>query len=81
MKTIQEKKALNQNFKKFTQQKKLCEEKIQFFFYVRRVYVAYFHYNGTLANLRELFNMSLWRCPWCNGYCRRKWTRRHEFKS
>ena len=24
---------------------------------------------------------SLWRCPWCNGYHRRKWTRRHEFKS
>ena len=22
-----------------------------------------------------------WRCPWCNGYRRRKWTRRHEFKS
>ena len=21
------------------------------------------------------------RCPWCNGYCRRKWIRRHEFKS
>ena len=21
------------------------------------------------------------RCPWCNGYLRRKWTRRHEFKS
>ena len=21
------------------------------------------------------------RCPWCNGYRRRKWTRRHEFKS
>ena len=21
------------------------------------------------------------RCPWCNCYCRRKWTRRHEFKS
>ena len=21
------------------------------------------------------------RCPWCNGYCRRKWTRRYEFKS
>ena len=20
-------------------------------------------------------------CLWCNGYCRRKWTRRHEFKS
>ena len=23
----------------------------------------------------------LWRCPWCNGYRRRKWTRWHEFKS
>ena len=23
----------------------------------------------------------LWKCPWCNGYRRRKWTRRHEFKS
>ena len=22
-----------------------------------------------------------WRCPSCNGYRRRKWTRRHEFKS
>ena len=21
------------------------------------------------------------RCPWCNGYRRRKWTGRHEFKS
>ena len=24
---------------------------------------------------------SLWRCPWCNGYRRRIWTRRYEFKS
>ena len=22
-----------------------------------------------------------WRCPWCNGYRCRMWTRRHEFKS
>ena len=21
------------------------------------------------------------RCPWCNGYCCREWTWRHEFKS
>ena len=21
------------------------------------------------------------KCPWCNGYRRRKWKRRHEFKS
>ena len=26
-------------------------------------------------------NIHLWRCPWCNGYRRRIWTRRHEFKS
>ena len=25
--------------------------------------------------------MSVWRYPGCNGYRRRKWTRRHEFKS
>ena len=24
---------------------------------------------------------TLWRCPWCNCYRRRKWTRQHEFKS
>ena len=24
---------------------------------------------------------SSWKCPWCNGYRRRKWTRRHESKS
>ena len=24
---------------------------------------------------KNLFN--LWRCPWCNGYSRRKWTRWH----
>ena len=26
-------------------------------------------------------NTSLGRCPWCNCYRSRKWTRRHEFKS
>ena len=31
--------------------------------------------NGTLNWL-----WALSRCPWCNGYRRRKWTRRHEFK-
>ena len=28
-----------------------------------------------------LLSLSFWRCPWCNCYRRRKWTRRHEFKS
>ena len=27
------------------------------------------------------FIISFGRCPWCNGYRRRNWTRRHEFKS
>ena len=32
---------------------------------------------------RERFKiqMAWWWCPWCNSYHRRKWTRRHEFKS
>ena len=25
--------------------------------------------------------MNIWRFPWCNGYCHRKWTWWHEFKS
>ena len=39
--------------------------------------------------LKRSFEMQLyfpvykthWRCPWCNGSRRRKWTRRHEFES
>ena len=31
------------------------------------------------ANL--IVSINIWRCPWCNGYRRRNWTRRHEFKS
>ena len=29
----------------------------------------------------DLGKYILWRCQWCNGYRRRKWTRQHEFKS
>ena len=32
-------------------------------------------------HLRTIFGNTFRRCPWCNGYRRRKWTRRHEFKS
>ena len=31
--------------------------------------------------LIESYNAEDRRCPWCNGYRRRNWTRRHEFKS
>ena len=35
------------------------------------------------AQLSNLYDkvISKWRCPWCSRYHRRKWTRRHEFKS
>ena len=33
------------------------------------------------SKLLRLIKWRLWRCPWCNGYRRRMWTRRYEFKS
>ena len=38
----------------------------------------------TLDYDRANYNLYInkpWRWPWCNCYCRRKWTRWHEFKS
>ena len=32
-------------------------------------------------NTNFLKSSNLRRCAWCNGYRRRNWTRRHEFKS
>ena len=29
----------------------------------------------------SIIMITFWRCPWCSRYRRRKWTRRHEFKS
>ena len=43
---------------------------------------------GTPEEVQRIQRLKYWvltnqyrRCPWCNGYRRRKWTRRHEFKS
>ena len=36
---------------------------------------------GWAENLSEPSCIRMWRCPWSNGYRRRKWTRRHELKS
>ena len=36
---------------------------------------------GTVGNWRKNQYHLVWRCPWSNGYRRRKWTWRHEFKS
>ena len=35
----------------------------------------------TLSHIVSQAVFYMWRCPWCNGYHYRKWTRRHEFKS
>ena len=37
--------------------------------------------NGKYQKEYKTRHDSLRRCPWCNGYRRRKWTRRHEFTS
>ena len=35
----------------------------------------------TQHDILRVYKCNLMRCPWSNGYRRRKWTRRHEFKS
>ena len=37
------------------------------------IYIEWLKFNGK--------SVCSWRCQWCNGYRRRKRTRRHEFKS
>ena len=33
-----------------------------------------------ILSIHKLWYFDIWRCLWCNGYCRRKWTQWHEFK-
>ena len=40
-----------------------------------------FYYFFTCKPIKKLNFFYGKRCPWCNGYRRRKWTRRYEFKS
>ena len=37
--------------------------------------------NKITLNSNQLYSAIFWRCPLCNGYHRRKWIRRHKFKS
>ena len=37
--------------------------------------------SGKYLDRKLCINKIFRRCPWCNGYRRRKWTRRHEFIS
>ena len=36
---------------------------------------------GSSIPVQLTITVTLRRCPWCNGYRRREWTQRHEFKS
>ena len=39
------------------------------------------HHVNYSCTLPSIIQYTPWRCPWCNCYRRRKWTRRYEFKS
>ena len=41
------------------------------------------HMWGIIGKVKKklISNVTFWMGPWCNGYCRRKWTRRLEFKT
>ena len=43
--------------------------------------IYFLRFSGWTVETFGLIVKKIWRCPWCNGYRRRKWTRRHEFKS
>ena len=49
-------------------------------FYVRFTY-PYHGYGTCMYVFLLAIKYSTWKCAWCNGYRRRKWTRWHEFKS
>ena len=44
---------------------------------MEQILIAYRLLKETVTAIMMLYG----RCPWCNGYRRRKWTRQHEFKS
>ena len=67
----------------------LCTAK---YHWEKRKSIRIFHYKSISSIIDGLFRYShpptdcfvlseLFRCPWCNGYRRGKWTRRLEFKS
>ena len=47
------------------------------------IHIIYMQHNVSLTVLSAVTHIITlnWRCPWCNGYRRKKWTRQHEFKS
>ena len=45
------------------------------------LYNPYYIFASRLWLWNEYYTYDFERCPWCNGYRRRKWTQRHEFNS
>ena len=54
-------------------------KKIELIFFIIESFIIILGYSSFY--FRTLYQSTNWRCPWCNCYHRRKWTRRHEFKS
>ena len=52
-------------------------EKVRRFGANNNVFFTWF--NGVVCKYGNI--VDLYMCLWCNGYRRRKWTRRHQFKS
>ena len=50
-----------------------------FFFFVCFSLFFFFLWGVVVVSYYKVWSSG--RCPWCNGYRRRKWTRRYEFKS
>ena len=57
-------------------------------YYKNVIWLGYFEWRINIRgylmpkpSLQKNSSGCVWRCPWRNGYRRRKWTRCHEFKS
>ena len=69
------------HFKKSKKEKRKNQFPSLFFSILWGPYEAHQQQSLILSPSCSLGLFFLRRCPWCNGYRRRNWTRRHEFKS
>ena len=58
---------------------KFCHILVSVTFWCIHHFVTYWHSTELSIKRCTCVNKQN-RCPWCNGYCRRIWTRWHEFK-
>ena len=60
---------------------KYKDEMCQKYKYIYIIYRYYWSTPRLYMQWDRQTDRQYWRCPWCNGYRRRKWTLRYEFKS